>query len=154
MSRPTMLVVHDDPRFTEQVREELTSLGFEVEVAIDPADAVSHVLARVPDVVFVNLALPRDSGYEVCELLRGDQSLESLPIVIMSDRHSPEDIAYAEEAGANVFLRLPSPSKSLRSLAAHLGALLQGRPPPSGPTVLPLRAASVPPMAPLRAANG
>lgn len=139
MARLRLLLVHDEPELTQQVSEELEKLGFEVDVAIDPADAIGHVLSRIPDVVLVNLALPRDSGYELCELIRGDESLSRLPIVMMSDRHSPEDIAYAEEAGANVFLKLPSPSKSLGTLASHLRSLAAGRPPPSGPTVRSLR---------------
>ena len=58
---------------------------------------------------------------------------------MMSDRHSPEDIAYAEEAGANVFLRLPSPSRALKSLAEHLAPLFDGRTPQSERDVHPLR---------------
>ena len=139
MARLRLLLVHDEPELTQQVSEELAKLGFEVDVAIDPADAIGHVLSRIPDVVLVNLALPRDSGYELCELIRGDESLSRLPIVMMSDRHSPEDIAYAEEAGANVFLKLASPSKSLGTLASNLRSLAAGRPPPSGPTVRSLR---------------
>jgi len=139
MARPRLLLVHDEPELTHQVSAALKKLGFEVDVAIDPADAVGHVLSRLPDVVLVNLALPRDSGYELCELLRGDASLDKVPIVVMSDRYSPEDIAYAEEAGANVFLRLRSPSKSLGKLAMHLRTLAGGRQPPSGPTLRSLR---------------
>lgn len=139
MKRMRLLLVHDEPELTEQVTRELEDLGFEVDVAIDPGDAVGRVLSRVPDVVLVNLSLPRESGYELCEMLRGDESLTRMPIVVMSDRCSPEDIAYAEEAGANVFLKLPSPSKSLGTLARHLRALAVGTPPPSGPMVRSLR---------------
>lgn len=149
MSRLRMLLVHDEPEFTDAVKKTFFDLGFEVEVAIDPADAVGHLLARLPDLVCVNLELPRDSGYEVCELIRGDVSLDKLLIVVMSDRHSPEDIAYAEEAGANVFLRLPSPSKSLASLATHLAPLVDGRMPASAPGVSQLRPSEPPPVHPL-----
>lgn len=142
MARQRMLLVHDQPDFTDAVTRAFEDLGFEVDVAIDPGDAAARLLARRPDLVCVNLNLPRDSGYDVCELIRGDASFSKLPIVVMSDRHSPEDIAYAEEAGANVFLRLPSPSKALDSLADHLAPLLEGRSPPSAPDVLKLRPAA------------
>jgi DNA-binding response OmpR family regulator len=136
-----MLLVHDEPEFTEAVQQTLSDLGFEVDIAIDPGDAVSRLMARLPDVVCVNLNLPRDSGYDVCELIRGDASLSRLPIVVMSDRTSPEDLAYAEEAGANVFLRLPSPSRGLQELSEHLGPLLEGGAPISAPGVFQLRPA-------------
>lgn len=142
MSRRRVLLVHDEPELSFPVREALEAMGCEVEVAIDAGDAVEHLLSRVPDLVCVNLTLPRDSGYELCEMIRGDQDLGELPIVVMSDRSSPEDIAYAEEAGANVFVSLPSPSKSLAGLAAHLEPLIKGGPPVSAPGLVKLRPAS------------
>ena len=141
MSRLRMLLVHDEPEFTEAVKATLSDMGFEVDIAIDPGDAVVRILSRLPDVVCVNLNLPRDSGYDVCELIRGDASLDRLPIVVMSDRHSPEDLAYAEEAGANVFLRLPSPSRALDTLSAYLQPYLDGHAPTSAPGVFPFRPA-------------
>jgi CheY-like chemotaxis protein len=142
-----ILLVHDEPEFTHAVQAAFADLGLEVEVAVDVGEAVRCLLARVPDLVCINLNLPRGSGYELCELIRGDQSFGRLPIVVMSDRHLPEDIAFAEEAGANVFLRLPSPSKSLRSLAAHLAPLFEGQNPPSAPDIRPLRP-TIPPASP------
>lgn len=139
MSRLRMLLVHDEPEFTEAVKTTLSDMGFEVDVAIDPGDAVVQLLSRLPDLVCVNLNLPRDSGYDVCELIRGDASLDKLPIVVMSDRHFPEDLAYAEEAGADVFLRLPSPSRALDTLSENLRPFLEGRAPVSAPGVFHLR---------------
>jgi CheY-like chemotaxis protein len=141
MTRRRVLLVHDEPEMCLAVKEAFEDLGCEVDVAIDPGDAVSHLLERIPDLVFVNLDLPRDSGYDLCDLIRGDDTLEKVPIVVMSDRHLPEDIAYAEEAGANVFVRLPSPSKALASLATLLEPLLSGEPPTSGPGLRRLRPA-------------
>lgn len=138
MSR-RMLLVHDEPELSHALKETLEPLGIEVDVAIDPGDAVERLLARVPDLVCVNLDLPRDSGYELCELIRGDESLDRLPIVVMSDRSSPEDVAYAEEAGADVFIRLGSPSRSLSTLVSKLAPMLEGRPPESGRALFKLR---------------
>lgn len=115
-----VLLVDDDPEFTAALRGAFAELGFEIETAIDSGEAARCLVARVPDVVCVNLDLPRDSGYELCELIRGDESLNGVRIIVMSDRHSPEDIAYAEEAGANAFLRRPF---SLKSLASYVDAL-------------------------------
>lgn len=140
MSR-RMLLVHDEPGFGQKVTDALGVLGIEVELAIDPGDAVERLLSRVPDLVCVNLHLPRDSGYELCDLIRGDESLEKLPIVVMSDRSSPEDLAYAEEAGADVFVKLGSPSRSLPTLVSQLAPLLEGVPPQSGPSLARLRRA-------------
>lgn len=147
MAPRRILLVHDEPEFTDAVRRTLAELGFEVEVAIDPGDAISRLLTHLPDAVCVHLNLPRDSGYDVCEFIRGDDSLQGLPIIVMSDRKTPEDLAYAEEAGANVFLSLPSPSRGLASLGACLRPLIEGGSPTSAPDVFRLRP-TTPPSAP------
>jgi DNA-binding response OmpR family regulator len=141
-------LVHDEPEFTGAVKAAFAHIGLDVEIAVDVGEAVRCLLARAPDLVCVNLNLPRDSGYELCELIRGDQSFGFLPIVVMSDRYSPEDIAYAEEAGANVFLHLPSPSRALQALAEHIAPLFEGRVPESAPDVRTLRPTTRPPPGP------
>jgi DNA-binding response OmpR family regulator len=133
MGRRRVLLVHDEPEMCHSVKKAFEDLGCEVEIAIEPGEAVAHLIERVPDLVCVSLCLPRDSGYDLCELIRGDEALDRVPLVMMSDRHTPEDIAYAEEAGADVFVRLPSPSKSLATVATHLAPLLNGQPPVSAP---------------------
>lgn len=133
MSQRRVLLVHDEPAMCHAVKEAFETLGCEVDVAIEPGEAVSRLLERVPDLVCVNLNLPRDSGYDLCELIRGDEAFGRLPIVVMSDRSSPEDIAFAEEAGANVFVKLASPSRSLATVTTSLAPLLSGNPPVSGP---------------------
>ena len=130
MAPRRVLLVHDEPELSLAVKDAFEDLGCTVDLAIDPGDAVSRLIERRPDLVFVSLNLPRDSGYDLCELIRGDEELDRMRIVVMSDRSSPEDIAYAVEAGADVFVKLPSPSKSLVSLAAHLAPLLRGEAPP------------------------
>lgn len=142
MAPRRVLLVHDEPELSLAVKDAFEDLGCTVDLAIDPGDAVSRLIERRPDLVCVNLNLPRDSGYDLCELIRGDEELDRMSIVVMSDRSSPEDIAYAEEAGADVFVKLPSPSKSLASLAAHLAPLLRGEPPLSGPGLRKLRMAT------------
>lgn len=121
-----VLVVDDEPEFTRAVEKALLDMGFQVEIAIDGGEAIRCLLAHVPDLVCVNLSLPRDSGYDVCELIRGDESFKAVRILVMSDRHSPEDIAYAEEAGANAFLKRPF---SLKLLTDYVEALFDNRAP-------------------------
>ncbi|WP_437324169.1 response regulator [Sorangium sp. So ce381] len=102
-----VLVVDDEPVFTARLTIALRRLGFLTEAAIDCEAANRRILEDPPDVVCVSLSLPRDSGYHLCELIRRSPALHHLKIIVMSDRHSPEVIAYAEEAGANAFLKRP-----------------------------------------------
>ncbi|MFO0756281.1 MAG: response regulator [Byssovorax sp.] len=121
-----VLLVDDDPAFTEDATKALAERGLDAEVAIDSAAAVVSLTAHLPDLVCVDLNLPRESGYEICELIRGDPALKDLPIVIISNRHLPEDLAYAEEAGANAFVILPV---SPEAFARQVESVLDGRTP-------------------------
>lgn len=106
-SEPRVLIVHGDPAFTAMVKRELEGLGFAADVAIDTRSALRHIGRRPPDIVCVGLCLPRDSGYDLCESIRKRPELDHVQIVVIGDRHSPDVVAYAEEAGANAFLKRP-----------------------------------------------
>jgi two-component system, OmpR family, alkaline phosphatase synthesis response regulator PhoP len=99
-----VLVVHDEPEFTAGLKK---VLGGDVDVAVDGRAAIACIARNRPAVVCVSLNLPRDSGYDLCEQIRKDRALDQVQILVISDRHSPEIIAYAEEAGANAFLARP-----------------------------------------------
>jgi two-component system chemotaxis response regulator CheY len=102
-----VLVVHSDPAFATTLKRAFGELGFVADVAIDCRSAIRHIGASPPDIVCVNLDLPRDSGYDLCESIRRSPELDHVPILVISERHSPEVVAYAEEAGANAFLKRP-----------------------------------------------
>ncbi len=103
-SERRVLVVHDEPAFTAGLKK---ALGGDVDVAVDGRAALACIARNRPAVVCVSLNLPRDSGYDLCEQIRKDRELDHVQILVISDRHSPEVIAYAEEAGANAFLARP-----------------------------------------------
>ena len=99
------------------------------------------LLSRQYRVAVVSLNLPRNSGYDVCELIRADVRLSEVQILITSDRSSPAAIAYAEEAGANAFLRKPF---TPLQLARYARALLAPEE-PSRPSMRWLRRTEPPP---------
>ncbi len=115
-----VLVVHDDPVFTAGLRKAL-GVAVAVDVAVDVRAAIASIARSRPAIVCVSLNLPRDSGYDLCEQIRTDRGLDQVQILVISDRHSPEIIAYAEEAGANAFLAQPF---TLALLARHVRAML------------------------------
>jgi DNA-binding response OmpR family regulator len=91
--------------------------------------------AQKPDIACIDLSLPSESGYELCEYIRGQAHLIWLPILVTSERGFPEDMAHAEEAGANAFLKKPF---TMQRLLKYVSALLDG-PQTSRPSVRRLR---------------
>jgi two-component system chemotaxis response regulator CheY len=102
-----ILVVEDEPSLQNAVREHLVRRGFDVEAANDSHAAIALLKKSVPDLVCLDLHLPRESGYEVCETIRNELNLKDVRIVLMGAGRSPEERAYAEEAGADSYLTKP-----------------------------------------------
>ena len=136
-----MLLVEDYPRAREAFRGYLVDGGYAVLLASDYHSAVAALQAARPQVVCVDLTLPRESGFELCEYMRREPRLVTIPILVMSDRTSPEDMAYAEQVGANAFLKKPFPAERLLK---YVSALLDGKN-ASRPSVRRLRHTEPPP---------
>jgi len=130
-----ILVVEDDPILQRSMAKALEEANFKVVQALDYESAVRCLRELRPSLACVDLSLPRESGYEVCEYIRKQPELIYIPILVTSDRAFPEDMAHAEEAGANAFLKKPFPMKKLLK---YIVALLDG-PNSSRPSVRRLR---------------
>ncbi len=113
----------------------LEEANFEVHTALDFESAVKCLQRLRPTIVSVDLGLPRESGFELCEYIRRQPELIYVPILVTNDRGFPEDMANAEEAGANAFLKKPF---AMKKLLKYILALLEG-PNSSRPSVRRLR---------------
>jgi DNA-binding response OmpR family regulator len=124
MASRVALVVEDDPSLQRAMAKELEKARFQVMTALDFDSAVARLGENLRlDVACIDLGLPSKSGYELCEHIRKQLRLEWLPILVTSERGFPEDMAHAEEAGANAFLKKPF---TMDRLLKYVFALLDG----------------------------
>ncbi|HEY6462866.1 MAG TPA: response regulator [Polyangiaceae bacterium] len=135
MRKRTALVVEDNPPERDMIAGYLRLAGFEVETAVDYRAAVAALASFRPDIICCDISLPRESGLDLVEYVRGNPLTEWVPILVMSERHSPEDMAQAEHVGANAYLKKPF---SRERLDKYVTALLDG-PHSSRPSVRRLR---------------
>jgi len=120
-----VLGVVADPSLTGLVERLLKAESFEV-VMLTDAESTTRILeTRKPYLVCIDLLLPRDSGYEVCEFIRKTPRLRDVPILVMSQRGSAADRAHAEEAGADGFLQKPF---TANQFTEQVRALMAGDP--------------------------
>ena len=135
-ARPTVLVVEDEEAFVDALTVGLTREGFRVHVARDGVAALERFDVVSPDLVLLDVMLPRLSGLDVCRQLR---SRSPVPIVMVSAKHSEIDTVVGLEVGADDYVAKPY---RLRELVARMRAALR-RVPPAPPrddhTVLELR---------------
>jgi DNA-binding response OmpR family regulator len=135
MRKRVALVVEDNPPERDLVAGWLRDGGFSVETAVDFWAAVNALKTIRPDIICSDLSLPRESGFELLEHVRNTPAISFVPILVMTERHSPEDMAHAEELGANAYLKKPF---SRERLDKYVSALLDG-PHSSRPSVRRLR---------------
>jgi DNA-binding response OmpR family regulator len=129
-SRRSVLVVEDDPSLLVTMHRHLVKAGLAILTASDFATAVAQLGNTAFDAVYVDLCLPNESGYELCERIRQEPAMCFVPIIVASERGFPEDMSRAEEAGANAFLRKPFTMQLLiECLEMLMGGGAESRPP-------------------------
>lgn len=120
MSAPRLLVVEDNPDIAEGLEANLESEGFTVEVARDGRVALAAVQQARPDLIVLDLGLPRMDGCELLERLRADGHW--CPVLILSARDSETDKLHGFRLGADDYVTKPF---GMRELVARIGALLR-----------------------------
>ena len=118
-SRPMVLVVEDEESFVEALSLGLSREGFAVRVARDGAEALEQFEAERPDVVLLDLMLPRVSGIDVCRHIR---ARSSIPIIMVTAKDSEVDAVVGLEVGADDYVTKPY---RLRELVARVRAVLR-----------------------------
>src|ERR1700760_923706 len=107
MPRQKILVVDDDPEMRLALQIRLKANNYEVFTAVDGVSAVSETRRILPDLVLLDLGLPAGDGFAVLERLKTNQSLESIPVIVISGRNREVNGERAVRAGATTFLQKP-----------------------------------------------
>jgi DNA-binding response OmpR family regulator len=117
-----VLVCDDEPYIVESVSYVVRKAGYEVLVAEDGEEALRAAREERPDLVFLDIMMPRLSGYEVCRRLKQDPETQGIYIVMLTARGQQEDEQKALELGADEFMTKPfSPRKMRAKLEEVLG---------------------------------
>ena len=119
-ARPRVLVVDDDKAVRESLRRSLEFNGYDVVLAADGAEALAGIAAAAPDVVVMDVMMPRLDGLETTRALR--TAGNDLPILVLTARDAVGDRVEGLDAGADDYLTKPF---ALQELLARLRALLR-----------------------------
>ena len=102
-----ILVVDDDRGLRLLLRVALERKGFRVTEAPDGQAAVDQVLVLSPDLILMDVMMPRMDGLTACQVIRNTESVEDIPIIMLSALTADEDIQKGLDAGANLYLTKP-----------------------------------------------
>ena len=102
-----ILVVDDEKAISLYLQKKFTKLGFTVYLAEDGEEALRQACSIVPDIILLDVKLPKLNGIEVCKNLKSDESTKHIPIVILSAKAQSFEIEQGLEAGADRYLCKP-----------------------------------------------
>jgi signal transduction histidine kinase/ActR/RegA family two-component response regulator len=115
-----VLLAEDNPLNVRTFREYLTAKGMEVEVASDGEAAVAAVKARHPDIVLMDMQMPRMDGMQATRLIRADPEIGHVPIIALTALAMPGDRERCLEAGTNAYIAKPVRLRELLQLMDEL----------------------------------
>ena len=117
-----ILVVDDEESLAEMVCRALKQQGYRTVSANDGDAALELIEEELPDLVVLDLMLPKMDGWEVCRRAKAEPALKDIPIMMLTARSSPEDVVQGLDLGADDYLKKPF---VLEELLARVRALLR-----------------------------
>ncbi len=116
-----VLVIDDSKTIRRTAETLLAKEGCEVYTAVDGFDALSKIADHQPDVVFVDIMMPRLDGYQTCALIKNNRSFKSTPVIMLSSKDGLFDKAKGRIVGSDQFLTKPfSKEELLSAIKAHV----------------------------------
>jgi DNA-binding response OmpR family regulator len=102
-----VLIAEDDRNIVELLSFILERDGYEVVAALDGEAAIDRLRSDPPDMMILDVMLPKLNGFEVLKLLKADPALRSLPVIILTAKGQAHDRRMAEEIGVDAFMTKP-----------------------------------------------
>ena len=99
-----VMLVEDDPTMVKMYSTKLGLEGFAVEIACDGEEGLKKIKELLPDLVVLDLMIPKMGGMEVLEQLRADPKTKSLPVIVLSNLSQEQDIQRSHQLGVSEFL--------------------------------------------------
>ncbi len=107
MKVKTVLIADDEIDIVETLKFMLESEGFEVLTAYDGEEALKKARTNFPDIILLDVMMPKINGYKVSRLLKFDKKFQDIPILMITARSQEEDKLIGEETGADEYITKP-----------------------------------------------
>ena len=104
---PRVLIADDNPQGAELLEAYLSDSQYELRIACDGEETLNMVKTWAPDLILLDIMMPRISGFEVCKRLRADPATADMVVLMITALDQPSDIDRAVEAGTDEFLSKP-----------------------------------------------
>jgi DNA-binding response OmpR family regulator len=119
-----ILIVDDDPLILRMYQRKLTDDGYTVDTAVDGEIALASVKKKKPNLILLDIMMPKKNGTETLKDLKADSSTKSIPVIILTNLgDSPKDVENAKKLGAlNYLVKADTSLKDLSDIIAKTTA--------------------------------
>lgn len=118
-----ILLTDDEPNIVKVVSVRLKAAGYEVVAAYDGEEAMQQVKAEKPDLILLDLMLPKIDGYKVCQMLKADPHYQHIPVILFSAKAQVTDKEMGREYGADGYIAKPFQPQQLLETIRNLLAV-------------------------------
>ena len=117
-----ILVVDDSKTIRRTAETLLSKEGCEVYTAVDGFDALAKIADHKPDIIFVDIMMPRLDGYQTCSLIKHNKTFKDTPVIMLSSKDGLFDRARGRLVGSEQYLTKPfTKDELLSAIANHVG---------------------------------
>src|SRR5260370_38025985 len=110
---PRVLIADDNPQGAELLEAYLSNTDYDLRIASDGEQTMNVVRTWPPDLILLDVMMPRISGFEVCKRLRSEPATRDIAVLMVTALDQPSDIEHAVEAGTGGFLSQPITNRNL-----------------------------------------
>src|SRR6266581_4750584 len=118
-----ILVADDSPNIREILKLSLETDGYTVVLAEDGDQALAMVEQEKPDLVIMDIMMPRVNGFQVCRRLKGDRATHDLPVIMLTAKSGDQDVFWGKDCGADEYMTKPFSTRDLGKTIDRLLAL-------------------------------
>lgn len=117
-----VMVIDDSKTIRRSAETLLKKVGCEVVTAIDGFEALAKITEHKPDIIFVDIMMPRLDGYQTCALIKNNQNFKATPVIMLSSKDSIFDRARGRIVGSEKYLTKPFSREDLiNAITTHVG---------------------------------
>ncbi len=117
-----VMIIDDSKTIRKSAETLLKKAGCEVVTAVDGFEALAKITVHKPDIIFVDIMMPRLDGYQTCALIKNNQNFKATPVIMLSSKDSIFDRARGRIVGSEKYLTKPFSREDLISaITTHVG---------------------------------
>jgi adenylate cyclase len=113
MGKKRILIVDDELDLIDLVSARLELHGYDVATAADGEEGLEKARALRPDLILLDVMMPKMNGYQVCQMLKGDAQCKSIPVILLTARGQEKDRDLGKEVGADGYVIKPFEAQEL-----------------------------------------